>query len=56
MENLRTVEIDVEQGVYKVNGKDISQTCTEFNLTFEKGVWSLQIVEDKTYIHSDHTD
>ena len=56
MEGLRTVEIDVKQGVYRVNGKDISKTCPEFNLSYERGVLSLRVVEDKTYIHSDHTD
>lgn len=51
---LKSVEIDTERGIYRVNGEEISKTCTEFNLSFEDGQWSLQTTETKFYAHSDH--
>lgn len=49
---LKTVEIDVEQGIYKVNGRDISN-ATYLSLIFD-GVWSLEITENNVYSTSDH--
>lgn len=48
---LKKVEIDVEQGIYKVNGRDISN-ATYLRLIFD-GVWSLEITEDNVYSTSD---
>lgn len=50
---LESVEIDVAKGIYRINGTDISETCTELCLHFKNGEWSLRVVEDKTYTHSD---
>lgn len=52
-EPLETVEINVKNGVYKVNGRDISETGFYFNLTFEDGIWSLMIRENTLYSTSD---
>lgn len=44
MENLRTVEIDVQKGVFKVNGNDMSNV-SGFGLTFDKGLIQLEVTE-----------
>lgn len=44
MENLRTVEIDVQKGVFKVNGNDLSNV-SGFSLTFDKGLFQLEVTE-----------
>ena len=44
MENLRTVEIDVQKGVFKVNGNDMSNV-SGFSLTFDKGLIQLEVTE-----------
>lgn len=49
---LKTVEIDVEQGIYKVNGRDISN-ATYLSLIFD-GVWSLEITENNVYSTISH--
>ncbi len=38
MEELRTVELDVQKGVFNVNGIDLSNV-SGFNLTFDKGLF-----------------
>ena len=53
-EELKTLEIDVDRNIYKVNGRDISNSGYYMNLTFEHGTWSLMIKEDKLYSTSDH--
>lgn len=49
VEKLNSVEIDVDKGIYKVNGRDIFQSGKYFNLIFEEGVWSLMVSEDTLY-------
>ena len=53
VEKLNSVEIDVDKCIYKVNGRDISQSGKYFNLTFEGGVWSLMVSEDTLYTTDD---
>lgn len=53
MEKLKTLTIDVEKGIYEVNGRDISETGTFMQLIFERGVWSLMIREDRIYTTND---
>ena len=52
-EKLETLLIDVEKGIYEVNGRDISQSGKYLNLTFEEGVWSLVVSEDTAYTTDD---
>lgn len=49
MEKLKSIHIDVEKGIYEVNGRDVSKTGKYLQLTFENGQWSLVITEDTIY-------
>lgn len=49
VEQLKTLEIDIEKGIYKVNGRDISHTGQFLKLTYEEGIWSLVIKETSLY-------
>lgn len=49
-EVLKTVFIDVDNGICAVNGKDISAATSFLNLTFNSGTWSLMITQDTIYI------
>lgn len=42
-ETLKSLQIDVEKGIYMLNGENISDCVDEFNLTFENGIWGLTI-------------
>lgn len=44
MEELRTVELDVQKGVFNVNGIDLSNV-SGFSLTFDKGLIQLEVIE-----------
>lgn len=44
MEELRTVELDVQKGVFNVNGIDLSNV-SGFSLTFDKGLLQLEVTE-----------
>lgn len=44
MEELRTVELDVQKGVFNVNGIDLSNV-SGFSLTFDKGLIQLEVTE-----------
>ena len=46
---LKTLLIDIENGIYQLNGEDIGETVHDLNLVFENGEWSLEIEETKTY-------
>lgn len=48
-EELKTLTIDVEKGIYEVNGRDISGSAREFCLEFKDGHWLLEITEDRLY-------
>lgn len=49
---LKSVVIDIENKIFKVNGSDIAGTGTYFNLVFEDGLWSLKLIEEKQYTTS----
>ncbi len=53
VEKLQTLEFDVEKNIYRINGRDISSSCHEVNLSFENGTWSLLISEKRLYTTSD---
>lgn len=44
MEELRTVELDVQKGAFNVNGIDLSNV-SGFSLTFDKGLLQLEVTE-----------
>lgn len=50
VEMLKTIEIDTEKGVYKINGVDVSKTCSKLILSFEHGEWALETEESKKYL------
>lgn len=52
-ERLKTLEINVEKGICRVNGKDISQTGEYLELRYENGVWSLVVKETELYVTRD---
>lgn len=52
IETLKSLHIDVENGIYEVNGRDISKSGKRLKLVFEDGMWSLVISEDTTYTTS----
>ena len=53
IEKLKTLIIDVEQDIYKVNGRDISESGKRCSLEFEDGEWSLMVTEDTLYTTND---
>ncbi len=53
-EKFETINIDIDKGIYKVNGRDISTTATELELKFEDGEWSLVVKEQTTYVIRNH--
>lgn len=52
-EKLKSLHIDVENGIYEVNGRDISNSGTYMNLVFENGEWSLMVSENSFYSTGD---
>lgn len=48
-EELKSLHIDIEKGIYEVNGRDVSDKGTYMNLIFEDGSWSLMITENNFY-------
>lgn len=54
MEKLKTLHIDVDKGIYELNGRDISKTGTRLLLLYENGEWSLELDETSSYHTSDH--
>lgn len=52
-ENLKSIIIDVEKGIYEVNGEDIGKDTSELHLDFENGVWSLAVTRDMQFTTSD---
>ena len=44
-----SLTIDVDKGIYEVNGRDISESGKELHLDFSDGQWSLVITEDTIY-------
>ena len=53
LKEFRSVNIDLEKGIYEVNGRDISKSGKELHLCFEYGSWSL-VVSEETIYSSDH--
>lgn len=53
VEELESVHIDIEKGIFEVNGRDISKSGSSLELTFKNGNWSLMVTEDTIYNTSD---
>ena len=53
-EAFSSLVIDIDKGIYEVNGRDISKSGKELHLDFKDGEWSLAITEDVIF-SSDHT-
>lgn len=51
---LRSLHIDVENGIYQLNEMDISKSVSRLELVFEDGIWSLMVTEDSIYTTNDH--
>lgn len=47
-EKFKSLEIDLEKGVYKLNGKDMTQV-SDLRLSFINGEWSLMITKDMLF-------
>lgn len=50
---LTSLIIDTEKKICELNGIDISKHTHELHLDFKDGVWSLVIMQTKTYATSD---
>ena len=48
-ENFHSLHIDLDKGIYEVNGRNISSSGKKLHLHFEKGMWSLVVAEDTVY-------
>lgn len=49
IEELKSVQIEVEKGICLINGEDISDCGKYLKLEFENGEWSLMITENKFF-------
>lgn len=49
IEKFESLHIDINKGIYEVNGRDVSKSGKNMNLTFEDGVWTLEISEDSFF-------
>lgn len=49
---LRSLYLDTEKGICKLNGIDISSCASELHLDFENGLWSLAVIQKSTYTAS----
>jgi|GEM_PF-4542274 len=49
---LKSIYLDLDKGVYLLNGEDISDNVKMLCLRFDNGIWSLQI-EQTVYFCSD---
>lgn len=45
---LKTLFLDVEKGIFKINGEEIKKV-TAFTLIFKKGKYSLVVSKDKLF-------
>lgn len=49
LERLHSLNIDMDKGIYEVNGKDISESGKALRLEFDGSALSLIITEDTIY-------
>ena len=49
---LKTLHLDTEKGICKLNGIDISRCASELHLDFENGSWSLAVTQKSTFTAS----
>lgn len=48
-EIFKSVHIDLEKGIYEINGEKIPDRCSGFLLEFENGEWSVDITTSQSY-------
>lgn len=53
VEKFRSINIDVEKGIYQVNGEDMGSDTSRLKLEFEDGEWSLEVTRDHRFTTSD---
>ena len=53
IEKFESLHIDINKGIYEVNGRDVSKSGKNMNLTFEDGEWTLEISEDSFFASND---
>lgn len=44
---LKTVEIDTEKCICRINGEDIDEYTTHFKIEYEDGEWAVEMTSDK---------
>lgn len=44
----KSLEIDVEKGIYKLNGENM-EMISEINLDFDNGKWTLLVTREEIY-------
>lgn len=49
IEKFESLHIDINKGIYEVNGRDVSKSGKNMKLTFEDGKWTLEISEDSFF-------
>ena len=47
-EKFKSIEIDLEKGIYKLNGKEMTEV-SNLQLSFSNGEWSLMITKDMLF-------
>lgn len=52
----KSVHIDIEKGIYEINGEKIPDRCSKLSLEFNNGEWSLLITTSNLYTSSDQQD
>jgi len=45
---LKTIEVDVDKKIFRINGKDFGKDCTGFNISCDPGKWDIRIDVDAT--------
>ena len=53
---LKSLVIDVEKGIYEINGKDVKESGCAMTVNYENGKWSLMITEQTIYTVNDHSE
>lgn len=51
---LKTLVVDIEKGICKLNGIDISKNTSELHLDFENGMWTLAVTQTTTHTANVH--
>jgi hypothetical protein len=47
-QELKTIEVDVEKKIFKINGKEFGRDCTGFRVSCVPGEWTIKAEIDTT--------